>query len=45
MPAEIAFGRVAETTSSSNAGSFYRIVNQNIHEAGMLGRKFEDEGL
>lgn len=33
MPAEIAFGRVGE--DSSNAGNFYKVVNRNIHEAGM----------
>ena len=35
MPAEIAFSRVAESTKGQRTSDFFKIVNQNLHQAGM----------
>jgi Flp pilus assembly protein TadB len=35
MPAELAFGRVAESTKGQKTNDFFRIVNLNLHQAGM----------
>ncbi|MDO8459805.1 MAG: hypothetical protein Q7S74_01725 [Nanoarchaeota archaeon] len=35
MPAEIAFGRVAESTQGQVTASFFSLVNQNIQQGGM----------
>ncbi|MFH1425141.1 MAG: hypothetical protein ABIG28_00210 [archaeon] len=35
MPAELAFGRVAESTQGQKSSSFFSLVNQNIQQSGM----------
>ncbi|MBI2451655.1 hypothetical protein HYV50_01090 [Candidatus Pacearchaeota archaeon] len=35
IPAEVAFGRVAESTRGQKSGDFFAMVNQNINQGGM----------
>ena len=35
MPAEVAFGKVAESTQGLNTSNFFALVNQNIQQLGM----------
>jgi Flp pilus assembly protein TadB len=35
MPAELAFGRVAESTQGQKSSNFFSLVNQNVQQSGM----------